>query len=114
MRRSVVTECCRQVDTEPSHPFYGDTLLCSVRALAVIPALGLTLLVGCGGAKKQPDVRAEIAAKARTCADGAFLRLGSSRSAYAAVVRSRATVYRSPGSRAFASFRRLNANPART
>jgi lipoprotein-anchoring transpeptidase ErfK/SrfK len=82
-----------------------------VRALAVIPALGLTLLVGCGGAgKKQPDVRAATTTKARTCAEGSFQRLGSSRLAYAAIVRSRATVSRRPGTRPFASFRKLNVN----
>jgi lipoprotein-anchoring transpeptidase ErfK/SrfK len=81
-----------------------------VRAFTVIAVLGLTLLVGCGGAKKTPDVRADNAAKNRTCADGAFQRLGSSRLAYAAVVRSRATVSRRPGARAFVRFRRLNVN----
>ncbi|MGZ4414348.1 MAG: L,D-transpeptidase [Gaiellaceae bacterium] len=84
-----------------------------MRALAVILALGLglTLLVGCGGAeKKQPAVGAAVAAKSRSCAAGSFRRLGSPRLAYAAVVRSRATVSRRPGRRAFASFRRLNVN----
>ena len=95
--------------TEPSHPFRTDTLR-RVRVLAVMSTLGLVLLVGCGGPQKKPDVRADIAAKARTCADGAFQRLGSSRLAYAAVVRSRATVSRRPGARAFVRFRRLNLN----
>jgi lipoprotein-anchoring transpeptidase ErfK/SrfK len=84
-----------------------------VRALGVIPVLGLslTLLVGCGGAdKKQPAVGAAIPAKSRTCAKGSFRRLGSPRLAYAAVVRSRATVSRRPGGRAFASFRKVNVN----
>jgi lipoprotein-anchoring transpeptidase ErfK/SrfK len=84
-----------------------------VRALAFIPALGLglTLLAGCGGAeKKQPAVGAAIVAKSRSCAEGSFRPLGSPRLAYAAVVRSRATVSRRPGARAFASFRRLNVN----
>jgi lipoprotein-anchoring transpeptidase ErfK/SrfK len=84
-----------------------------VRALAVIPALGLslTLLVGCGGAeKKQSAAGVAIASKSRSCAEGSFRRLGSPRLAYAAVVRSRATVSRRPGARAFASFRRLNVN----
>ncbi|MDX6539539.1 MAG: hypothetical protein QOI71_1149 [Gaiellales bacterium] len=84
-----------------------------MRALAFILALGLsvTLLVGCGGAaKKQPAVGAPIAAKSRSCAVGSFRRLGSPRLAYAAVVRTRATVSRRPGGRAFASFRRLNVN----
>jgi lipoprotein-anchoring transpeptidase ErfK/SrfK len=84
-----------------------------VRALAFIPALGvsLTLLAGCGGAqKKQPVVGAAIVAKSRSCAEGSFRRLGSRRLAYVAVVRSHATVSRRPGARAFASFRRLNVN----
>ena len=81
-----------------------------MRAFAVIAVLGLTLLVGCGGAKKKPDVRADTAAKTRTCAEGSFRRLGSSRLAYAAVVRSRATVARRPGAPAFVRFRRLNVN----
>src|SRR5881397_155615 len=82
----------------------------AVRALAVIPALGLTLLVGCGGAPKRPDVGADIKAKARACTGGSFQRLGSARLAYAAIVRSRATVSRRPGARAYASFRQLNVN----
>ena len=94
-------------------PFLRGYASVVVRALAVIPTLvlGLTLLVACGGAeKKQPDVGAAIAAKSRSCAEGSFRRLGSPRLAYAAVVRSRATVSHRPGARAFASFRRLNVN----
>ena len=91
-------------------PFLHRYASAAVRALAVIPALGLSLLVGCGGARKQPDVRAATTTKARTCAEGSFQRLGSSRLAYAAIVRSRATVSRRPGARAFASFRKLNIN----
>src|SRR5437773_11995332 len=81
-----------------------------VRALAVIPAVGLTLLGGCGGGEKRPHVGAYIAAKARACAPGSIQRLGSARLAYAAIVRSRATVSRRPGARAFATFLRLNVN----
>jgi lipoprotein-anchoring transpeptidase ErfK/SrfK len=81
-----------------------------VRALAVIPALGLTLLVGCGGAEKQPDVGADIAAKSRTCVAGSFQRLGSARLAYAAIVRSQALVSRRPGAHALATFEKLNPN----
>ena len=95
--------------TEPSHPFCIDNL-CRVRALAVIPAVGLTLLGGCGGTGKRPHVRAEIATKAHACAAGSIHKLGSPRLAYAAVVRSRAAVSRRPGARAFASFDRLNIN----
>ena len=46
----------------------------------------------------------------RTCAPGAFHRLGSAKLAYAAFVHSRATVARRPGGRAFATFGRLNVN----
>jgi lipoprotein-anchoring transpeptidase ErfK/SrfK len=81
-----------------------------VRALAVIPAVGLTLLGGCGGAGQRPDVGAAIAAKSHACTAGSIHSLGSPRLAYAAIVRSRATVSRRPGTRAFASFRRLNVN----
>jgi lipoprotein-anchoring transpeptidase ErfK/SrfK len=44
------------------------------------------------------------------CRDGAFQRLGSTRLAFAAVVRSRADVSRRPGGRPFARFGRLNVN----
>jgi lipoprotein-anchoring transpeptidase ErfK/SrfK len=80
-----------------------------VARLAVIPLLGLTLLTACG-ATKRPDVTAAIAPKSRACAAGSFHHLGSTRLAYAAVVRSRATVSRRPGGPAFARFRRLNVN----
>src|SRR5438046_8380832 len=93
--------------TEPSHPFSVDTL-CRMRALAVLPAVGLTLLGGCGGTEKRPDVRADIPSKSRTCGEGSIRRLGSSRLAYAAIVRSRAEVSRRPGTRAFTRFHRLN------
>jgi lipoprotein-anchoring transpeptidase ErfK/SrfK len=44
------------------------------------------------------------------CVSSSFRKLGSPRLAYAAVVRSRATVARRPGARAFASFGKLNVN----
>jgi lipoprotein-anchoring transpeptidase ErfK/SrfK len=92
-------------------PFLRRYASVAVRALVVISALGLTLLGGCGGAdKKQPDVGADIAPKSRTCVAGSFQRLGSSRLAYAAIVRSRATVSGRPGARPFASFHKLNVN----
>ncbi len=98
---------CHQTFT----PFLRRYASGTLRALAVIPALGLTLLVGCGGAdKKQPDVRAVVTTKARTCVAGSFRRLGSSRLAYAAIVRSRAVVSHRPGTHAFTTFDRLNAN----
>jgi lipoprotein-anchoring transpeptidase ErfK/SrfK len=95
--------------TEPSHPFRTATLY-RVRALAVVPAVLLPLLAGCGSAQKPADVTAEIATTARTCPAGSIHRLGSPRVAYAAIVRSRATVSRRPNARAFASFHRLNIN----
>jgi lipoprotein-anchoring transpeptidase ErfK/SrfK len=91
-------------------PFLRRYASAAVRAPVLILALVLTLLVGCGSAKKQPDIRAATTTKARTCAQGSFQRLGSSRLAYAAIVRSRATVSRRPGTRAFASFGKLNVN----
>jgi lipoprotein-anchoring transpeptidase ErfK/SrfK len=82
-----------------------------VRALAGTAALGCLLLAGCGGGgKKEPDVGAKIAAKSRSCAEGSFHSLGSSKLAYAAIVRSRAVVSRRPGERAFASFPKRNVN----
>jgi lipoprotein-anchoring transpeptidase ErfK/SrfK len=83
-----------------------------VRFLAILPLIGLTLLAGCGGNArvKSTDVGAAIAARGRTCADGSLERLGSRKLAYAAVVRSRATVSRRPGARAFARFGKLNVN----
>jgi len=83
-----------------------------VRVLAVSAALGLAFLAGCGGdgGEEDVDVKASIAPKARTCKEGSFHRLGSSKLAYAAIVRSRATVSQRPGGRVFARFGKLNVN----
>jgi lipoprotein-anchoring transpeptidase ErfK/SrfK len=51
-----------------------------------------------------------IARKSRVCVDGSFQRLGSTRLAYAAIVRSRAAVSRRRGGPPFARFGRLNVN----
>jgi lipoprotein-anchoring transpeptidase ErfK/SrfK len=69
----------------------------------------LLLASGCGG---RPSKRAQAAPKApaRTCTAGAFRHLGSSKLAYAAVVRSQATVFTRPGGRVLARFGRLNQN----
>jgi lipoprotein-anchoring transpeptidase ErfK/SrfK len=84
----------------------------AVRVLALSAALGLAALAGCGGGggDEDVDVKASIAPKSRVCADGSFHRLGSSKLAYAAIVRSRATVSRRPGGRAFARFGKMNVN----
>jgi lipoprotein-anchoring transpeptidase ErfK/SrfK len=82
-----------------------------VRAFVGAAALGCLLLTGCGGnGEQEPDLRAKIAAKSRTCAVGSFHRLGSSKLAYAAIVRSRAVVTHRPGERTFASFAKRNVN----
>ncbi len=80
----------------------------------------LLLLTGCGGAKKaasepqQAGPERRAAPVGRSCAAGSVRRLGSSRFAYAAAVRSTATAYRRPGRRPFARFRRLNVNRVAT
>jgi lipoprotein-anchoring transpeptidase ErfK/SrfK len=82
-----------------------------MRAAAVIAAAVLCLLAGCGGKDEQgPDMAKAIGRQSRTCAPGSFHHLGSSRLAYAAIVRSRAVVYRRPGGRSRARFGRLNVN----
>jgi len=81
-----------------------------VRHLTVIAALLLCGAAACGSQSKRPDVAPAIAPKARRCADGSFQRLGSSRLAYAGVVRSRATVTRRPGGATLARFGKLNVN----
>src|SRR6266511_571471 len=73
------------------------------------PILFLTaavLFAGCGGDRSH----GVAGVRATKCAAGSFRRLGSSERAYAAVVRSRATVVRRPGGPVLATFGRLNAN----
>src|ERR671937_610188 len=84
----------------------------AVRAAAIVAVLVLPVLAGCGGkgGGKGGGVGGVIEPRARTCAAGSFPRLGSSRIAYVAIVRSRVAVSRRPGSRAFARFDRLNLN----
>jgi lipoprotein-anchoring transpeptidase ErfK/SrfK len=68
----------------------------------------LVVAAGCGETREEaaPTSRA----KEQTCQAGTFRRLGSSRVAFAAVVRSRATVSRRPAGRPFARFGRMNVN----
>jgi lipoprotein-anchoring transpeptidase ErfK/SrfK len=84
--------------------------LIRVRAPAVGTALALILLAGCGGNEKRPNLAGTIAAQAHSCADGSFHGLGSSKVAYAAIVRSRATVSHRPGRASFATFAKTNVN----
>jgi lipoprotein-anchoring transpeptidase ErfK/SrfK len=87
-----------------------------VRRLTLIAALLLAGGAACGSQSKQAN-QAEAAAASTTlmqqtpsCAAGTFRRLGSSRLAFAAVVRSRAVVSRRPGGAVLARFGRLNIN----
>ncbi len=73
------------------------------------PILFLTAAVlfpGCGGDRSH----GVAGMRATKCAAGSFRRLDSSDRAYAAVVRSHATVVRRPGGPVLATFGRLNAN----
>jgi len=67
----------------------------------------LFLAAGCGGARQTQTTAPR---REQTCHAGAFHRFGSSRLAFAAVVRSHAAVSHRPGGRAFATFGRLNVN----
>jgi len=69
----------------------------------------LLLAAGCGGeAAKQAQPKPQPTA--RTCAAGGFRHFGSSKIAYAAVVRRQAAVSSRPGGRTFARFGRMNQN----
>jgi lipoprotein-anchoring transpeptidase ErfK/SrfK len=77
-------------------------------------ALLLAGAAACGSQARQAE-KARVASvptttPSRTCAKGAFRRLGSSRLAYAAIVRSRAIVTRRPGGPVLARFGRFNVN----
>jgi lipoprotein-anchoring transpeptidase ErfK/SrfK len=98
--------------TESAHPF--DDYPAGVRGLTLIAALLLAGAVACGSQARRsekPDAASvSTATQGRTCANGSFRRLVSSRLAYAAIVRNRATVTRRPGGPVLARFGRLNVN----
>ncbi|CAN5122096.1 hypothetical protein BH18ACT12_BH18ACT12_08630 [soil metagenome] len=83
-----------------------------MRGPAVIATLALLLLSGCGERDGGRSAKAAgtVAAPAKKCADGSFQRLGSTRLAYAAVVRSRTPVFHRPGVGLLASFGKRNVN----
>jgi lipoprotein-anchoring transpeptidase ErfK/SrfK len=86
-----------------------------VRGLTLIAVLVLACAVACGSQIKQSEQprfasSSTSATTTPSCADGYFRRLGSAQLAYAAVVRSRATVSRRPGGPVLARFGRLNVN----
>jgi lipoprotein-anchoring transpeptidase ErfK/SrfK len=80
-----------------------------MRRLLAIPVLAL-LAAGCGAAQRSaPETERVAGAQAVRCAP-AYRSLASTRVAYAAIVRERATAFRAPGGRGFARFGRLNVN----
>jgi lipoprotein-anchoring transpeptidase ErfK/SrfK len=86
-----------------------------VRGLALTTALAVLLLSGCGGddsgeGAKVAKPAATTPAQSKKCIAGSFHRLGSTKIAYVAVVRSRAPVFHRPGGPLLASFARRNVN----
>jgi lipoprotein-anchoring transpeptidase ErfK/SrfK len=82
------------------------------RTFTTFTLLAVLAAAGCGGGQTTKTRRAQPAPAppARTCTAGTFQRLGSAKLAFAAVVRSRATVSARAGGRVFARFGRLNQN----
>jgi lipoprotein-anchoring transpeptidase ErfK/SrfK len=70
----------------------------------------LFLAAGCGGEAAKQARPEPQPAQARTCAAGPVRQLGSSKLAYAAIVRTQAAVSSRPGGQAFARFGRMNQN----
>jgi lipoprotein-anchoring transpeptidase ErfK/SrfK len=82
------------------------------RTFTTFTLLAVLAAAGCGGGQttKAKHAQPAPAPPARTCTAGTFHRLGSAKLAFAAVVRSRATVSARAGGRVFARFGRLNQN----
>jgi lipoprotein-anchoring transpeptidase ErfK/SrfK len=79
----------------------------------LLAAATTALLAGCGASGGEPShgvAAARQTMERRACVAGSVRRLGSADRAYAAVVRSRATVLRRPGGPVLKTFGRLNAN----
>jgi lipoprotein-anchoring transpeptidase ErfK/SrfK len=83
-----------------------------MRMASMLSMTVLVLLTGCGGERSQGVAGKQTTktTKTRKCVAGSFRPLGSPERAYAAVVRSRATVLRRPGGPVLATFGRLNVN----
>src|SRR2546428_4473459 len=79
-------------------------------SLLGVAAAGLVLasVAGCGGTK--PSHSVQPPSRGRVCSVGSFQRYGSSRLAYAAIVRDRAQAVRRPGGAPIARFGRMNQN----
>jgi lipoprotein-anchoring transpeptidase ErfK/SrfK len=85
------------------------------RTFTTFTLFAVFAVAGCGGAAKRATPtgttsHTRTVPPAPACTAGATHRLGSARVAFAAIVRSHATVATRPGGRAFASFGRLNQN----
>src|SRR3954452_11452967 len=92
-------------------------LLSAMRHQIFTPCfLLVALAAGCGaagspdaGTSRKPS-QSTLVKEQPSCAAGSFRRVGSAEVAYAAVVRSRATVSHRPGGRGFARLGRVNVN----
>jgi lipoprotein-anchoring transpeptidase ErfK/SrfK len=80
-----------------------------MRTAAILSLTTAVLVTGCGG-NRSHGIAGTSATRTRSCVAGSVHRVGSRALAYAAVVRSRATVVRRPGGRALSTFDRLNEN----
>src|SRR3954464_13891798 len=118
----MVTALClcrlRVIPSPQGNKTFGrSNLLSAMRHQIFTPCfLLVALAAGCGaagptdaGPSTQP-AQPPVVKQQPSCAAGSFRRVGSAKVAYAAVVRSRATVSHRPGGRAFARFGRLNVN----
>jgi lipoprotein-anchoring transpeptidase ErfK/SrfK len=84
-----------------------------MRTAAILFLTSVALSAGCGGEGGEPSHRVagqQQTTRTRTCVPGFVRRVGSAGRAYAAVVRSRATVLRRPGGSVLQTFGRLNVN----
>jgi lipoprotein-anchoring transpeptidase ErfK/SrfK len=83
------------------------------RIFTTFTLIAVFAVAGCGNETKQSATPPTVT-PARTCTAGTFHRLGSAKAAFAAVVRSHATVSTRAGGRRLATFGRLNQNGAPT
>ena len=82
----------------------------SLTSGVVVVALAALLAAGCGAEQRHAVVRGAAKTTARTCAAGSSRALGSTRIAFAAIVRRPTSAFRAPGRKPFARFGRINVN----
>ena len=82
--------------------------------LALVLVVGATAWAGADPSNPRDRIVRSIIVRAGHCSPGTAIRLGSAGLAFAAVVRQRVVVYRTPGKGAFARFGRLNVNDVPT